>query len=547
MKQNVQQFNTALMLILCVFLTTGIVACGSGGDKTAPETGGQTETVGDTGTGGKTGTPGETGTISGSVSGTTIIAVNESGDIVASDDTTGKTPDVNGNYPFTLIGIPIGQNIRVYLISFGVYPVYFDSNGDSVSDTNVFSLTSSITIDMGFVDTDIEAGRAIPQNNPTDVSDVNAEAENTIIPTAVNEPITAGLSLSELLTNGFSALNDGWVLRARDFFKAAVDSAGNSTTDDADTARIFYALTRIAAIGFDYYSDKNTSDMNRIGDILDRLGCESSDSARANPDAISCPDSLPGDSPTAGELQTFLYSVVRPELEGAIVTLNAVSPLFNKKLTELFEDPTELDYSDVLIISAAIKSNLAHLLIEYAYDLDFDIDAVSSDETLTTEQFLNGNPELLSLVDTENRLYSEILNAANDYITKSLNDLDAGINSIQAESDDQNDDLITFEDMTEDEMTEAKDTIATAQTCLVGPCIVDDNGTPLETSDDTIIDLTYFFGSRGVQDLRDLIPPFSGDDAGFFPDPTFGGVLVRDPTPDVNEDSNEDGIPDILQ
>lgn len=138
------------MLLLLVFLVTGIVACGSGGDKTDTGTGSQTETDKKTETGGKT-ESGETGTISGSVSGTTIVAVNESEDIVASDDTTGKTPDLNGNYSFTLTGIPVGQNIRVYLVRAVIYPVYFDINGDSVSDTNVFSLTSSVTIDLGFV------------------------------------------------------------------------------------------------------------------------------------------------------------------------------------------------------------------------------------------------------------------------------------------------------------------------------------------------------------------------------------------------------------
>ncbi len=550
MKQSLQQRNTvALMLFLFVFLTTGIVACGGDENKTTPETESPTETGGDNVTGGKTETPGETGTISGSVSGTTVIAVNDSGDIVASDDTTGKTPDVNGNYSFTLTGIPVGQSIRVYLIRAGIYPVYFDSDGNAVSDTNVFSLTSSVTIDLGFVDTGVEIGRAIPQSAPTDTPGVSAGTENASIPTVLNEPPTSGLSLSELLANGFDALNDGWVLRARAYFKAAVDSAGSNNTDDADTARVFYALTRIAALSFDYYSDGNASDMNKFGDILDRLGCESSDSARANADAISCPDSLPGNSPTAGEFQTFLYSVAGSELEGAIDNLDDVSPSFNKQLTEPFENSTELDYGDVLIIRAAIKSSLAYLLIGYAYDLDFDIDAVSNDEALTTEQFLDDNPDFLSLVDTGNRLYSDILSEANGYISGSLNDLDAGIGSIEAESDDQSDDLITFEDMTPDEITEAKDIIANAQTCLVGPCTVDENGTPEYMSDDTIIDLTYFFGPMGTQDLRDILPPFSGDDvSGLFPQPPapdFGGLLVQGPV--VNEDTNGDGIPDILQ
>ncbi len=585
MKTNVQQLNTALMLLLFVFLTTGFVACGSGKDKNDSLTGSQTETDGNTGTnddtdtGDKTGTGSDTGTddgtgpgdnpgtddgtgtdktvtISGSVSGTTILAVNDSGDIVASDDTAGKTPDVNGNYPFTLTGIPIGENIRVYLIRFGIYPVYFDTNGDSVSDTNVFSLSSSVTIDLGFVDTNIEAGKAIPNNIPIAASGIKFGLEDTSIPSVVNKPIITGLSLSELLASGFSALNNGWVLRSRDFFKAAVDLAENATSNDADTvndadtARVFYALTRISAIGFDYYSDGNSSDMNKVGDILDRLGCEDSDLARANADAISCTNFTPENSPVAGELQTFLYNVVRPELEGAISNLGDVSTQFNKQLTELtgfFEGTVDLDYGDVLIVRSAIKSALAFLLIEHAYDLDFDAGAylvfIDSD-LLTTEQFLNGSPGFLSL--NMDRPYLELLSRASDYIAGSLDDLVLGIDSIQAEFDDQSDDLITLEGMTPGEITEAKNIIAVAKTCLYGPCTLSDNNTSSYLLDDAIIDLTYFFGSRGVQDLRDIIPPFSGNDvSGLFPDTDFGGVFVQGAF--INEDINGDNIPDILQ
>jgi len=124
--------------------------------------------------------------ISGTVAGTEIVAVNDNGDIVASDDTTGKTADGGGNFPFTLTGIPVGTNIRVYLITgSGVYPLYFGA-----PSTNVFSLSAVATIDLGFVDTTAVPGQATPENDPTVVTGVSPQAENTDTLVRVTEEST---------------------------------------------------------------------------------------------------------------------------------------------------------------------------------------------------------------------------------------------------------------------------------------------------------------------------------------------------------------------
>ncbi len=160
---------TRYLLLLLFSLTIAITgACGGGSSGGGGGNNNQTP-------------PPATGTISGSVSGTIIVAVNDSGDIVATDDTTGKTPDANGNYPFTLTEIPTGVNIRVYLITdTGVYPMYFDSDNNTTPDTNVFSLTSAATISLGFVA--ITNQQAIPANDPTDTAEVNAGVENANLP-----------------------------------------------------------------------------------------------------------------------------------------------------------------------------------------------------------------------------------------------------------------------------------------------------------------------------------------------------------------------------
>ncbi|MDH3598201.1 MAG: hypothetical protein OEU26_01025, partial [Candidatus Tectomicrobia bacterium] len=349
--------------------------------------------------------PTATGQISGTVSGTTVIAVNDNGDIISRDDTTGKLPDGDGHFPFLLIEIPVGENIRIFLIIEGnIIPLYFDTDGDSLADTNVFALNSAIRIGLGFVGTAVEGeeGRAIPQNNPTDNPDVTGGLVDTSIPASLTEPDTSGLSLSALLTNGFDTLAQGMVLSARAYFREAADVTGSSTSNDADTARFFFTLTRLAALAFDAYSDGTPSDMNRLGDILDRFGCGSSDVQRSNLDAIvlSCTEFLPDNSPTGGDLQDFLYNVVRPELDGAVSDLDNISLSFNTSWVEPFDRQTvESDYGDVLFLRAIIKGILAAIAGQMAYDLEDDIDEAVNN-VKTVERLLEDNQELFTIFDT---------------------------------------------------------------------------------------------------------------------------------------------------
>ena len=177
--------------------------------------------------------------------------------------------------PYTLTGIPIGSDVRIYIVeNGGIFPLYFDGDGGGNPDTNVFSLSSDTVVRLGFVDTNSEGqdGRAIPENNPADNPSVAAKAEVTEIPDSLNQPDTSGLTLRQLNSRGLEALKDAWVLRAKTYFEAAEDLAGNSISNDADTARFFYALTRIAALWFDTYSDGIANNgLNTLGDILDRV------------------------------------------------------------------------------------------------------------------------------------------------------------------------------------------------------------------------------------------------------------------------------------
>jgi len=504
--------------VMLVFSLMSIVGCGGGG--------------GDGGV-----TPQETGTINGSVSGTTIIAVVDN-EIVASDDTTGKTPDVNGNFSFTLTGIPVGENVGIYLIEGGIFPLYFDSDGDP--DTNVFILSSTSTIDLGFVDIDLEGqyGKAIPENNPLDNPNVTSGTENVDIPTILNQPDTSGLTLSQLITKGLDAFKVPWCLRAKVYFEAAVNLAGSDTSNDADTARFFYALTRVAAVGFDTYGD-GVADNNSLGGILDGFGSPSDDTKRSNFEAISFPEPLPDNSPTGSDLQSFLYDVVRLEIKGAIDNLAPISENFSKQWTEPFDNETvESDYGDVLFFMAMFKGALATIYTQNAYNLDADIDkAVNNDKT--TDDFLKDESNFLALSTSPG---SDLIDAKSNF-NSAFDDLDNAIEWMQSESDPQEDDFINLGDSTDAEIIQAQADIDDAQNSLNVPTVMNDNEDPANAF---TLDMSVFFAGLDFRSPN-LLPPFFADDPeGLFPDPTFEGTFGAGI--DLNEDIDPpDGIPDILQ
>ncbi len=191
-------------------------------------------------------------------------------------------------FSFVLNGIPLTEDVRVYLVTGGgIYPVYFDTDNNGVSDSNVFALASGHTGDLalGFIDINIEDGRAIPSNSPTGDSDVASKGAVPEIPLGINKPPTSGLSVAELNTKGKNALASGWILGAKTYFQAAVDLAANNSGNDTDTAHFMLALTRVAALGTDTLSDGSAQDMGRLGDMLDLFGFANNE-VRANWDLI---------------------------------------------------------------------------------------------------------------------------------------------------------------------------------------------------------------------------------------------------------------------
>jgi glucose/arabinose dehydrogenase len=119
--------------------------------------------------------------ISGTVAGTRIVAVNSSEQILAQDDTSGRTPNAQGQFAWSLHNLPIGMNLRLFFITGGnVYPLYFGN-----PSTNVFAVTQAGSINLGHVTT--AGSQATPQILPTGVT---PGTPNATIPQSVAPILT---------------------------------------------------------------------------------------------------------------------------------------------------------------------------------------------------------------------------------------------------------------------------------------------------------------------------------------------------------------------
>ena len=132
--------------------------------------------------------PNTNATITGTVAGTTVKAFDLSGTEVASNTATGNPKTftlnvpANGSYKFYLIENEGTASERVYALYQGT--------------TNVFNIASAVTIDLGFVDT--STGKAVPTNNPLNISGVTSGGENTTFPPSLIKP---GLLLFSATSN----------------------------------------------------------------------------------------------------------------------------------------------------------------------------------------------------------------------------------------------------------------------------------------------------------------------------------------------------------
>ena len=80
------------------------------------------------------------------------------------------------------------------------------------------------------------------------------------------------LSGPELISKGLENIKNRKMLKAKVYFKVAVTKYESGSSNAAQTAWFFRALTRVAALAFDSAADGVEDGLQDIGDVLDRAG-----------------------------------------------------------------------------------------------------------------------------------------------------------------------------------------------------------------------------------------------------------------------------------
>ena len=476
-------------------------------------------------------------TISGTLAGGgSLVALDPSGAMFTSEIQMTPNPGSLGQPSAAgdvvlVLKVPSGRTYRFYLLrDGGMYPLY-------EGEFNRFTFQGPVTLDLGRLEA-VE-GRAVAQNAPSGTGGVVPDGADPTSP-SLESPLLVGQPLQGLVESGLRALSDQSWLLARAYFGAAARAAGDTVSQDADAARFFHALTRVAALGQELASDGLADGYDDLGDFLDAAGF--SPVLRSSLKDLRRPQVLPPGAPTGEDARRFLATRVRRELEGALQDLARVSPSFQRTWnlphpgTGGLPSQVESDYGDVLFFQAGYRAVLASTLVAASYDLGGSVTDPLNAGTLTWESALAAFPQVLTHKDLA------LLPVARTALESFPGDMQAAIARILAETDPQGDDLIGIPDAGEANAFSQK--LDTWREALNQPTTLRDPGGNTAT-----LDLTRFFDADGLA-LRPFLFPYKGNEiAGSFQGSPFGDVYTgytAGSLPDPNRDRDEDGRPDAV-
>ncbi len=196
--------------------------------------------------------------------------------------------------------------------------------------------------------------------------------------------------------------------------------------------------------------------------------------------------------------------------------------------TNIVIDSIEIDVGDIYVADAGLRTIRAVLRVFTAYNFDVNYDSLLNEITCTTyvRTLIDGNNPFFTLkVDGA----SKMSNSRGDLLT-GIEKVRSGVMSIQAETDDQDDDLIPK--MSHDEYEAFMSGLDTATTVLTVPysvTVYDTAGVEMPIT----LDVKRFF-LNPIVDWKAKLPEhhWDWDEGGFipnspltFPDPTFNGIF----------------------
>lgn len=365
-------------------------------------------------------------------------------------------------------------------------------------------------------------------------------------------PFNSGGDVNGLNQQGLAALRGGEFadfVRARDIFRQSAGAIGAITNkNDADTARFFYALTRVAAIASELPSDGSDNGLNSVGDFLDSLGFAPAPRNRYK--SLVAPATFRG-SVTGEDARKFLAGRVRSELEGAIADLSQVSENFNVTWTRKKDGPglpgtageltVESDFGDVLTFRSTFRMALGSILVLGTYDLGGSVSNVLNSTNRSMQTILGANPNALTVID------ASLLNPAQAAFSAGISDGITASEFMQSETDPQNNDLITIVETPAQTVSQYRSDAATWRNALTQTVTVRSSGGQSTAT----LSLQNYFDGGPEANLRTQMPPFIGNSVGGrFPGSPFGAVYggyVPGSLSDPNRDINVNNVPDTFE
>ena len=313
------------------------------------------------------------------------------------------------------------------------------------------------------------------------------------------------------IRQGLAAFTAGDLRTANELFHLAVLADPRN-----DRANLYFALSRIAVKLLD--DPGLASLMNRSGVVL------SGDSKNICDLRAALPKAAPSGAPRTGEILTALREALLPEIDAAVANINMISTsrqiTFDLMTLPPCSRPTaqkqsvELDYGDALVLLGVLSGTQAAFEILAAYDIDTELQNVISQ---IPQIVFTAAPTLLTLKSADS------LSKARSRVDQTLTNFIAAITSIQAETDDQTNDLLIIDASDAARAQQLLKILGLVRQSLLNQVVL-----PPEVGLTVAerLDLSLFFNGHFTS-LRPFLP-LSGNGGYFnfkqFPDPTFGGV-----------------------
>ncbi len=473
-----------------------------------------------------------------------VALVNADGLILGLASSFNRVPDVdvgstgsNNAYSFAFSDIAPGEALRLFLLDNGRVDAIFGDSGGVHS--NVFALEGGADIDLGVLYGHYFAsGEGAAEFDLLSHAGVVPLAANRTLPIGLDRPPLQGLDVAQLVRAGADALSIGWTGGAKAYLARAVLQTQPGASNDADSARFLLALAALGFAGSDLVSDGYSDDLNRLGDVLDILGV-ADDSTRSVGYPLDLPESLDQSLLSAEQLSDYAEARTRFELGQASRWMRQVSASYQADWTEPRSGVTrDTDYGDAVYLSGLLELLIAKSVLADAYVGVADVNRIAQDQgdddetnNPTVESVLDNEPELLALEDTSR------LTAARGRLLSSIQFLLAALDTIQAEADPQDDDLIRIDilDLAGDDHARSVAFLQNLRTSILSGETLIEPGADGDTTEDIILDLQYFF-DVGL-DIRgdNLLPEFLDNRLDpaqpCLPDPTFNGVVI---SPDLD-------------